>query len=281
MIKRFVIPALFSVLVVSAPLFAATRSTPIEAKNEPPPPEVLTRAGFEQKLGTQLPMDTLVRDEEGQMVPLGSFFNNGRPVVFSLVYYECPMLCNYILNGEVDALRELAFVPGKDYDIVTLSFNHEETHVLAAKKKANYLKSFDRAGAAENWHFLTADEAPIQAITSAAGFTFAWDEKSQEYAHGTGIMVVTPEGKLSHYFYGVQFSPRDLRLALVEASSGAIGSPVDQLMLYCYHYNPAMGGYTTAVMNIVRIACFATIAALALFIVMARRKERRLRPAAA
>lgn len=281
MTKRSVIVALIGFLAAGSTLLASTRSMPMEAKNEPPPPDVVNRAGFDQKLGAQLPLDTLVRNEEGQTVPLGSFFNNGRPVVFSLVYYECPMLCNYILNGEVDALRDLAFVPGKDYDIVTLSFNHEETHVLAAAKKASYVKSLNREGAAENWHFLTADEAPIQAITAAAGFSFAWDEKSQEYAHGTGIMVATPEGKLSHYFYGVQFSPRDLRLALVEASSGTIGSPVDQIMLYCYHYNPVMGGYTTAVMNIVRAACFATIAVLGLFIFMARRKERKVHAVAA
>ncbi|MCO5044006.1 MAG: SCO family protein [Verrucomicrobia bacterium] len=274
--------ALSAALLGVSPLSrASTRSMPMEGKVEPPPPELLKRAGFEQKLGAQLPMDALVRDEEGRTVPLGTFFNNGRPVVFLLVYYECPMLCNLILNGTVDVLKEIPFAPGKEYDVVTLSFNHRETHVLAARKKATYMKEFNREGAQENWHFLTADEPAIAQIAAAAGFEFAWDEKAQEYAHASGIMIASPEGKLSHYFYGVLYTPRDVRLALVEASAGKIGSPVDQLMLYCYHYNPTMGSYTAAVMNIVRAGCFATIAALGLFLTVSWRRERRAHTTAA
>ncbi len=255
-------------------VYAATRSTPIEQKNEPPPPAVLKRTGFDQNLGAQLPLDVNVRDEEGRVVPLGTFFKD-RPVVFSLVYYNCPMLCTLVLNGIVDVLKQIAFEPGRDYDIVTLSFNHEETHLLAAQKKANYLEMFSKPGAAAGWHFLTADEPAIAAIADTAGFKFAWDEKAQEFAHGSGIMIATPDGKLSHYFYGVMYSPRDVRLALVEASSGKIGNPVDQLMLLCYHYNPTMGGYSAAVMNVVRLGCFATIIAVGGFIALSWNRERK------
>lgn len=253
---------------------AATRSMPIEQKTEPPPPAVLQRTGFDQKLGARLPLDVPVRDEEGRMVPLGTFFKD-RPVVFSLVYYNCPMLCNLVLNGIVDVLQQLAFEPGRDYEVVTLSFNHEETHILAAQKKANYVKAFGKPGAENAWHFLTADEETIKAVTETAGFRFAWDERAQEFAHGSGIMIATPDGRLSHYFYGVLYSPRDVRLALVEASSGKIGSPVDQLLLLCYHYNPALGAYSAAIMNLVRLGCFITIVAVGGVVWHAWRSERR------
>jgi protein SCO1/2 len=266
-------------LAVADAALAATRSMPIEQKNEPPPPAVLKRTGFDQNLGTQLPLDVLVRDEQGRQKPLGSYFR-GRPVVFSLVYYNCPMLCNLVLNGIVDVLKQIAFVPGRDYEIVTLSFDHNETHVLASQKKENYIKEFAKEGAEQGWHFLTADESAVQAVTAAAGFKFAWDEKANEFAHGSGIMIATPEGKLSHYFYGVMYSPRDVRLALVEASEGRIGSPVDQLMLLCYHYSPIMGGYSAAVMNIVRAGCFLTIAAMGVFLAYAWGRERRANAAA-
>lgn len=278
MMRRASIMALLLGAAVAAS--AATRSAPIEQKSEPPPPEVLKRTGFDQNLGAQLPLDKLVRNEEGQLVPLGTYFTD-RPVVFSLVYYNCPMLCNLVLNGMMDTLREVAFVPGRDYEIVTLSFNHEETHLLAAEKKANYIADFKREGAEAGWHFLTADEESVAAIAGTAGFKFAWDEKAQEYAHGSGIMVATPDGRLSHYFYGVMFSPRDVRLALVDSSDGKIGNPVDQLMLFCYHYNPVMGGYNAAIMNLVRAGCFATIGALGLFLMVSWRKERKAPPAAA
>lgn len=281
MMRRFVILASAALIAACGVGLASTRSMPIEQKVEAPPPAVLSRAGFDQKLGAQLPMDVMVRDEEGQAVPLASFFGKDRPVIFTLVYYECPMLCNLVLNGVVEVLQNVAFVPGRDYDVVTLSFNQEETHILAARKKANYLKEFARPGAQENWHFLTADEPAIKAVTDAAGFRFSWDDKAKEFAHGSGIMIATPDGKLSHYFYGVQYSPRDVRLALVEASAGKIGGPVDQVLLYCYHYNPILGGYTATVMNIVRAGCFATIAALAVFLTVSWRRERRLRPATA
>lgn len=272
--------AAFAVACIAQAAFAATRSMPIEQRTEAPPPAILKRTGFDQNLGAQLPLDAMVRNEEGQLVPLGSFFT-GRPVVFSLVYYNCPMLCNLVLNGVVDVMRQVAFEPGRDYDLVTLSFNHEETHLLAAQKKANYIKEFAKPGAADGWHFLTADEPAVKAITEVAGFKFAWDEKAQEFAHGSGIMIATPDGKLSHYFYGVQFVPRDVRLALVDASNGAIGNPVDQLMLFCYHYDPLVGGYSAAIMNLVRAGCFAIIAAVGGFLLVSWRRERNAGAAAA
>ncbi|MCS6772004.1 MAG: SCO family protein [Kiritimatiellae bacterium] len=262
---------------------AATRSLPMEQKTEPPPPEVLKRTGFEQKLGATLPLDVPVRDEEGRIVPLGTYFKD-RPVVFALVYYKCPMLCNLVLNGIVEVMRQVAFEPGQDYEIVTLSFDHTETHVLAAQKKASYVRELARPGAESGWHFLTADEPAIKAVTEAAGFRFAWDERAKEFAHGSGIMVATPDGKLSHYFYGVVYSPRDVRLALVEASSGRIGNPVDQLLLLCYHYNPVVGGYSAAIMNLVRFGCTVTVVAVGSFVWVSWRREKRSRmltPAAA
>lgn len=262
-----------AVAVISAE--AATRSMPTEQKNEPPPPAILKRTGFDQNLGAQLPLDVQVRDEEGRVVPLGSFFKD-RPVVFSLVYYNCPMLCNLVLNGIVDVLKQVAFEPGRDYEIVTLSFDHEETHLLAAQKKANYINEFGKPGAEAGWHFLTADEDAVKAVTDVAGFKFAWDEKANEFAHGSGIMIATPDGKLSHYFYGVLYNPRDVRLALVESSAGKIGNPVDQLMLFCYHYNPIMGGYSAAIMNLIRAGCLATIAAVGGFLLISWRRERKL-----
>ncbi len=259
---------------------AMPRAAAAAQKTEAPPPEILKRAGFDQNLGAQLPLDAPVRNEAGETVPLGSFFTD-RPVVLSLVYYNCPMLCNLVLNGLVDALKQVALEPGRDYRIVTLSFNHEETPPLAARKKAGYIAALGRAGAEHGWHFLTAGETAIGSVAKAAGFRYAWDEKAQEFAHGSGIMVATPDGKLSHYFYGVQYQPRDLRLALVEASSGRIGSPVDQLMLFCYHYDPLVGGYSAAVMNVLRAGCLLTAACVAAFLGLSWRRERKPVQAAA
>lgn len=259
---------------------AATRSQPIQPKTEAPPPAVLRRVGFDQNLGAQLPLDVKVRDEEGRVVPLGDFFNR-RPVLFSIVYYRCPMLCNLVLNGIVEVVKDLPFEPGREYEIVTLSFDHTETHVLAAAKKAAYMQEVGRPGVERGWHFLTADEPAVRAITETAGFKFAWDEEAKDYAHGSGIIIATPDGRLSHYFYGVMYSPRDVRLALVEASAGRIGSPVDQLLLLCYHYDPAVGAYSAAVMNLVRLGCFATIAIVGGFVLMSFLRERKKVPAVA
>lgn len=258
---------------------AGTRSMP----GEPPPvepvrPAVLSRAGFDQKLNAQIPLDLEFRDESGRTVKLGDYFGQ-KPVLINLAYFNCPMLCTLVINGVVDAVREVAFVPGQDYEILTISFDAREGHALAAEKKANYLKELDRPGVAQGWHFLTGDEPSILALTEAVGFRFAWDEKSQEFAHASGIVVATPSGRLSHYLYGVVYPPRDVRLALVEASSGRIGNPVDQLMLFCFHYDPIAGKFSAGVMTVVRVGCLAVIGAVSIFLVVMFRREARARRA--
>lgn len=269
-----------SLLVMSAVLMmgalaasAGTRSMPGEGPAvEPARPEILTRAGFDQKLNAQLPLDAEFRNEAGELVKLGDYFGR-KPVVLNLAYFNCPMLCTLVINGVVEAVQGVAFQPGEEYEILTISFDAREGHELAAAKKANYLKELNRPGAEKGWHFLTGDEAAIKAVTDAVGFRFAWDEKRQEFAHASGIMVVTPAGKLSHYLYGVVYPARDLRLALVEASAGRIGSPVDQLMLFCYHYDPVAGKFSAGVMTLVRAVCLATVFALAFFLFVMFRRE--------
>lgn len=261
------------VMMAAAAAMAGTRSAPgPEPTREPPRPEALNRAGFDQKLDAQLPLDAEFRDESGRPVRLGDYFGE-KPVLLNLAYFNCPMLCTLVINGVVDAVREVALVPGRDYEILTISFDAREGPELAAAKKANYLKELDRPEAVAGWHFLTGDEAAIRALTEAVGFRFAWDEQSQEFAHASGIMVATPGGRLSHYLYGVVYPPRDVRLALVEASAGRIGSPVDQLMLFCFHYDPVAGKFSAGVMTLVRLGCLATIAATAAFLLIMFHRE--------
>ncbi|HMO04798.1 MAG TPA: SCO family protein [Kiritimatiellia bacterium] len=240
-------------------------------------PDAMKRAGFEQRHNAQLPLDTVLRNEKGESITLGSLFDD-RPVLLNFVYFNCPMLCNVILNSLCDTLKDVPFTPGVDYQIITVSFDHTEGHELAAAKKANYLEYLGKPEAAAGWHFLTGDEAAIQALTSAAGFTFAWDEQRQEYAHASGIMLATPQGRLSHYFFGVMYEPRDVRLGLVDASAGKIGSPLDRVqLLFCYHYNPAMGTYSFAVFRVLKLGGILTIAALGLFMGLSLAQEKKQR----
>ena len=237
-------------------------------------PPGLKGVGIDQKLNGQVPLDLTFRDETGQTVRLGDYFGR-RPVVLTLVYYECPMMCTLVLNGLVHTMREIPFTAGDQFDVVTVSFNPRETPALAAAKKRSYLKSYGRAGAEKGWHFLTGDEASIQALTEAAGFRYVYDPDTRQYAHATAIMVLTPEGRLSRYFYGLEYPARDLRLSLVEASGNKIGSPVDQLLLFCFHYDPVAGKYGLAIMNAMRAAGVATALALGLLIFFMFRRERR------
>ncbi|MDQ3805525.1 MAG: SCO family protein [Acidobacteriota bacterium] len=237
-------------------------------------PDLLKDVKIEQRLGEQVPLDLTLRDEAGRAVRLAEYFKKGRPVVLTLVYYECPMLCNQILNGLVGTLDAVSFTPGREFEIVTVSFDPRETPELAARKKETYVKRYRREGAAEGWHFLTGDEAEVRRLAEAVGFGYVWDGRSQQFAHSSAIMVATPEGRLSHYFYGIDYDPRALRLALVEASSSRIGSPVDQLVLYCYHYDPTTGRYGPVIMNIMRLAGVLTvIAVVALILVLRRRRD--------
>jgi protein SCO1/2 len=235
-------------------------------------PQQLADVTFEQRLNTTLPLDVRFRDERGADVALGDFFGR-KPVVLAFVYYQCPMLCTQIFNGVAGALKAVPFEVGRDFDVVFVSFDPRDTPEAAAAKKAALLADYRQDAAASGWHFLTGDEPAIRRVTHAAGFSYRWDEESQQFAHVSGVLVVTPDGRLSRYFYGVEFSPKELRLALAESSEGKVGSLVEQLLLYCYHYNPSTGRYGALTMNLVRIGGAFTVMLVGGFIWIMRRKE--------
>ncbi|MFB3854826.1 MAG: SCO family protein [Vicinamibacterales bacterium] len=239
-------------------------------------PEELRNVRFDQRLGNQVSLDLEFRDETGRSVRLSEFFEQ-RPVVLSLVYYECPMLCTEVLNGLVKALKVVSLDPGKDFEIVTISFDARETPKMAADKKRTYLQRYQRPEAAGSWHFLTGEPESIEALTEAVGFQYVWDPAIGQYAHAAGIMVLTPTGVLAKYFYGIEFSPRDLRLALVDASGNRIGNPVDQVLLYCFHYDPSTGKYGLMAVRLIRLGGIVTIAVLGSFMFVMFRRERRER----
>ncbi len=219
-------------------------------------PPGLRNVGLDQKLNQQVPLSLGFRDETGHDVPLSSYFGN-KPVILALVYYQCPMLCTQILNGLVISLRGMSLESGRDFEVVSVSIDPTETPELAARKKAEYLRRY--AKSSMGWHFLTGAEPQIKELAQAVGFRYAYDARTKQYAHASAIMVLTPSGRLSKYFYGIEYAPRDLRLGLVEASENKIGSPVDQLLLYCYHYDPSTGKYSAIVLNIVRLAGALTL----------------------
>ena len=235
-------------------------------------PAVLSKVAFQQRLNEQLPLDLPFRDEHGRAVKLGDYFGK-KPVVLAFVYYECPMLCTQVLNGLESALRVLTESVGNEFDVVTVSFDARETPSLALGKKNAYLDRYKRPGAEAGWHFLTGEKASIDALTAAAGFSFVWDEATQQFAHPSGIVVATPAGKLSRYFFGIDYSPRDVKFALMESTSERIGSIADQLLLYCYHYDPAKGNYGFVAMRAVRIGGAVTLMALVGFVFVSLRKE--------
>lgn len=237
-------------------------------------PGPLREVGFDQNLGDDLPLDIAFTDEKGESVTLGRYFEPGRPVVLALVYFDCPMLCNMILNGLISSLDILTFEPGTDYDVVVVSFDPTEDHYLAAAKKRGYMEQFGRPGTEDGFHFLTGDQANIDALTDAVGFRYVYDEESDEFAHASGVTVVTPEGQISRYLFGVEYAPKDLRLALVESAESKIGSAVDQLLLFCYAYDPATGQYGAATMNLIRLGGAITLLAILAFIIVSRRRDR-------
>jgi protein SCO1 len=243
------------------------------ARAEDARPKALRDVGFDQRLGEALPLEAAFRDESGRAVRLGDYFGR-KPVVLSLAYYGCPMLCTLSLNGLASALSTLSFDAGREFEVVTVSFEPRETPDQAASAKKAYVERYGRPGAAGGWHFLTGDAAAIEAVTRAVGFRYAWDDETRQYAHPTGIVVATPEGRVARYLYGVEYAPKDLRLGLVEASAGRVGSPVDQLLLYCYQYDPVRGRYGAAVMRTVRLLGILTVVSLVGFIAVMRRRER-------
>ncbi len=234
----------------------------------------LSRVTIEQRLNSQLPLDAMFADETGQRRALGTYFGT-KPVVLALVYYECPMLCTQILNGFGRASRLLKLQAGKDYEVVAISFDARETPAQAAAKKAVYLKSYGKPENAAGWHFLTGDLNSIKRVTEAVGFKFVWDVHTAQFAHASAIYVLTPEARLSRYFFGVEYSPRELRLALVEASNNKIGDLTDQILLYCYHFDPQGAKYTFVAMGLLRVAGAATALALGGFVFIMLRRESR------
>ncbi len=235
-------------------------------------PAILDDVGITQRLNQPVPLDLAFRDENGKSVRLGDYFGR-KPVILTLVYYQCPMLCTEVLNGLTSTLGVLTFDVGKEFNVVTVSFDPRETPKLAAAKKRTYLNRYRRPGAEQGWHFLTGDQASIDALTKAVGFHYAWDPNAQQFAHATAIEVLTPDGRLAQYFYGVEYSPKDLRFGLIQASQNKIGSVVDQVLLYCYHYDPATGKYGPVVMNIVRVAGALTVLVLGVFLLVMFRLE--------
>jgi protein SCO1/2 len=236
-------------------------------------PAALQGIGFDQNIDQQLPLDTVFRDESGASVRIGDFFGK-RPVVLVFAYYDCPMLCTQVINGLSTALGVLTLVPGKDFEIVTVSFNPRDTPAAASAKKAIYLERYKQPGASDSWHFLTGDQASIDRLTQAAGFRYAWDADTSQFAHPSGIIVVTPDGRLARYLFGIEYGPRDLRFGIIEASAGRVGTTVDSLLLYCYHYDPMTGRYGLVIMQVIRLAGAATVLALGAFIVIMLRREK-------
>jgi protein SCO1/2 len=234
----------------------------------------LKEIGFDQKLGAQVPLDLPFTDESGRTAQLREYFGR-KPVILLMTYFNCTMLCPLLLDGLVRSLRPITFDVGKQFTVLTLSINPRETPGIAASRKALYVQRYDRAGAADGWHFLTGQEPAIHALAEAIGYRYVYDKQKDEYAHAAGLVILTPEGKVARYLYGIEFSPRDLRLALVEAGNNTIGSPVDQLLLYCYHYDPLTGKYGVLVMNVLRLAGSATVLALGVFMTVMLRRDRR------
>lgn len=266
----------FAMMLVAAVASAQSMGPPEAGIRADEKPALLKDIGIDQRLNEPLPLDLPLKDESGRPVRLGNYFGQ-RPVILALVYYNCPMLCTQVLNGLVGALNVMSLDAGTDFDVVAVSFDARETPEMAAAKKDAYLTRYKRPNAAAGWHFLTGDAAAIERLTKAAGFRFRYDKERDQFAHASAVMVATPAGRLARYFYGIEYAPRDLRLGIVEASAGRVGTPVDQVLLYCFHYDPASGKYGAVIVNIIRLAGAATVVLIGLSLwVMSRRRARML-----
>ena len=246
---------------------ASVALTPVHAAEVP---AELKDVGFDEKLGGQVSTaDLQFLDEAGKPVRLGDYFKKGRPVLLNLLYFECPNLCNFLLNGLVDTLKTMDWTPGKQFEIVSVSINPKEGADLAAKKKASYLKSYSRPEAGEGWHFLVSpDESQVKRLADQVGFKYKWDEQQKQYAHGAALFVLTPDGKISRYLYGIQFKEKDLRLALLEASGGKIGTIVDRMILFCYQYNPVTRTYSVIASRLMQAGGALTVLILGLWMLV-------------
>ena len=234
-------------------------------------PPGLKNVGIQQNLTQPLPLDLAFTDDLGRNVRLGDYFGK-KPVILSLVYFNCPMLCGEVLSGLEHSLRMMSFDVGKEFEVITVSFDPKDTPEMAAKKKSEFLKRYKRAGAEQGWHFLVGKQDAIDALTKAVGFQYDYNSNTQQFAHAAAIMIATPDGKIAQYYYGVEYPPKDLRLGLVEAAKGKIGNIVDAMLLYCYHYDPEQGKYSATILRVLRLAGLATMLSLGtLIFVMIRR----------
>jgi len=260
-------PIFAVILLLSA---AVVRADSLAPGNTMPGP--LREVRYEQRLNEQAPLALPFRDETGRAVKLGDYFGR-RPVLLVFAYYHCPMLCDMVLQGVETSLKPLSLAPGRDFDVVVASIDPKETPALAAAKKQEILARYGRPATAGGWHFLTGPQPSIDRLANAAGFRYVYDPQSNQFAHAAGLVILTPEGRISRYLFGIEFAPRDVKLGLVESAGGKIGGVVDQVLLYCFHYDPAIGRYSAATLAIVRLASIATVAGLVLMIVLLRRRE--------
>jgi protein SCO1/2 len=263
-------------LVAGAMLLACTRHASAQIYGPPQtqvyaPSRLLQGVGISQKMGDQIPLDLPFVDESGRDVTLRQYFD--RPVILALVYYQCPSLCNMVLNGVLSSVKALDMTAGSQYEVVAVSFDPRETPQMAASKKQNYLKDNKRQGAESGWHFLTGPETSSKALAAAVGFRYVYDAMTNQYAHSSAIMILTPAGRVARYFYGIQYPPRDVRLGLLEASSERIDTPTDQVLLYCFHYDPTTGKYALVIMNVLRLAALITLGVLLTFMIVMFRRD--------
>ena len=235
------------------------------------PSRLLQKVGINQKMGAQIPLDLPFTDESGREVTLRQYF--GKPVILALVYYQCPSLCNMVLNGVLRSIKQLDLVAGDEYEVIAISFDPRETLEMAAAKKQTYLRDYKRQGAEQGWHFLTGPETSSKALADSVGFRYVYDALTNQYAHSSAIMILTPAGRIDRYFYGIDYPARDVRLGLVEASNERIGTPTDQVLLYCFHYDPTTGKYALVVMNVLRLAGLMTVGVLATFMIVMFRRD--------
>ncbi len=257
-----------SALLLTAAAAGATSSI-VPANTMPGP---LKQVRYDQRLGERVPLDLAFRDEAGRPVKLGDYFGS-RPAVLVLAYYRCPMLCDMVMQAAESGLKPLSLEPGKDFDVIVASIDPADTPERAAMKRRDILQRYGRPGTESGWHFLTGPQPSITRLANAVGFHYVYDPQLHQFAHAAGIVLLTPEGKVSRYFFGIEYPPRDLRLGLVEASGGQVGNLVDQVLLYCFHYDPAIGRYSAITLNIMRVAALATVLGLVLMIVLLRRRE--------
>jgi protein SCO1 len=257
----------------AAAQFGAPRPEPIVSPDGDARPSQTDDVGFDQKLGSKVPMDVELTDESGHRVTLAKLAD-GKPVILVPAYYGCPMLCNMVLSGVITSLGPMELDAGRDFEVIVVSFDPGETPEMAAEKKAPLVERYDRPGADAGFHFLTGDEASIRVVMDAIGFRYTYIEERDEYAHVAGIVTLAADGTVTRYQYGVEYAPRDVRLGLIEAGDGTVGSAVDQVLLYCLHYDPATGKYSVAILNLVRIGGVLTVLAIVLFMFVSRRRSR-------